>query len=127
MTETKMLRNASLLSLFLLTCHITDDIVRGMEKAEPGNLIAIPFLAIMLYGILVLAERRSGHVIMFFVGLLALMMPYLHMRGSRYAEIAASSGGFFFVWTLLALGGLGLVVMTLSVRGLWNLRSGRPR
>src|SRR5450631_3965764 len=101
MSERQILRNASLLSLLLLSFHLTDDIVRGLEKAAPANLIAVPFLAVLLYGTLVLAERRSGHVIMFLVGLLALTMPYLHMRGSRYAEIAASSGGFFYVWTLL--------------------------
>jgi uncharacterized membrane protein YjgN (DUF898 family) len=115
----------SLLSILLLTLHLTDDIVRGMEKAEPSNLIAVPLLAVLLYGTLALAERRSGHLIMLFVGILAAGMPYIHMRGARYAEIAASSGGFFFVWTLLALGGIGVVVVILSVSGLWRLRSGK--
>src|SRR5262245_2562532 len=34
-------------------------------------------------------------------------MPVIHMRGAHYPEIAKSTGGFFFVWTLWALGGLG--------------------
>jgi len=29
------------------------------------------------------------------------------MRGAHYPEIVKSTGGFFFVWTLWALGGLG--------------------
>jgi hypothetical protein len=77
---------------------------------------------IFLYATLALAERRSGHVIMFLVGLFAAGMPVLHMRGARYPEIAASPGGFFFVWTLWALGALGGVTMILSARGLWGLR-----
>lgn len=36
-----------------------------------------------------------------------------------------SAGGFFFVWTLWALGGLGGFTFVLSVRGLWNLRRGQ--
>src|SRR4029079_17986788 len=111
----------SLLSLLLLTLHITDDIVRGISKAESSNT-ALVVLVILLYGTLVLAERRSGHAIMLLVGLLAAGMPVIHMRGAHYPEIARSAGGFFFVWTLWALGGLGGVTMMLSARGLWSLR-----
>src|SRR5512133_361354 len=64
---------ASLLSILLLTLHVTDDIVRGISKAEPSNT-ALLSLAVLLYGTLVLAERRSGHV-MLLVGLFAAAMP----------------------------------------------------
>ena len=115
----------SLLSILLLTLHITDDIVRGISKAEPAN-IALIVLVVLLYGTLVLGERRSGHVITLFVGLFAAAMPVIHMRGVRYGEIARSAGGFFFVWTLWALGGLGGLTFALSARGLWSLRPGQP-
>ena len=111
---------SSLLSILLLTLHVTDDIVRGISKAEPSNT-ALVVLAILLYGTLVLAERRSGHVIMLLVGLFAAGMPVLHMRGAHYPEIAKSAGGFFFVWTLWALGGVGGLTLILSGRGLWRL------
>jgi biotin transporter BioY len=117
---------SSLFSILLLTLHIADDIVRGISKAEPANL-ALLILALFLYGTLVLGERRSGHVIMLFVGLFASAMPVLHMRGAHYGEIAKSTGGFFFVWTLWALGGLGGLTLILSARGLWSLRRGQPR
>jgi len=117
---------ASLLSILLLTLHITDDIVRGISKAEPSN-IALITLAVFLYGTLVLAERRSGHVIMLLVGLFAAGMPVIHMRGVHYGEIAKSTGGFFFVWTLWALGALGGFTLILSARGLWSLPWRRPR
>jgi hypothetical protein len=116
-----ILKVTSLLSLLLLTLHVTDDIVRGISKAESSNT-ALVVLVVFLYGTLVLTERRSGHVIMFLVGLFAAAMPVIHMRGTHYPEIAASTGGFFFVWTLWALGALGGVTMILSVRGLWSLR-----
>lgn len=122
MNTNRLLRITSLLSLLLLTLHVTDDIVRGISKAEPSN-IALVVLVVLLYGTLVL-ERRWGHVIMFLVGLLAAGIPVIHMRGTHYPEIAASPGGFFFVWTLWALGALGGVTMILSVRGLWSLRRG---
>ena len=126
MKENVMLPIASLLSLLLLTLHITDDIVRGISKAESSN-IALAVLVVFLYGTLMLAERRSGHVIMLLVGLFAAAMPVLHMRGTHYGEIAKSPGGFFFVWTLWALGGLGGFTFILSARGLWRLRRSQPR
>ena len=126
MKHTTLLTVASLLSILLLTLHITDDIVRGISKAEPSN-IALLTLVVFLYGTLVLTERRSGHVIMLLVGLFAAGMPVIHMRGAHYGEIAKSTGSFFFVWTLWALGGLGGLTVILSARGLWSLRRGQPR
>ena len=92
-----MLTIASLLSILLLTLHITDDIVRGISKAEPSN-IALITLAVFLYGTLMLAERRSGYVIMLLVGLFAAGMPVIHMRGPITARspsppAASSSSG----------------------------------
>ena len=125
MNNNSVLKVTSLLALLLLTLHVTDDIVRGISKAESSNT-ALVVLVVLLYGTLMLAERRSGHVITFLVGLFAVAMPVLHMRGAHYPEIAASTGGFFFVWTLWALGALGGVTMILSVRGLWSLRRTTP-
>jgi hypothetical protein len=126
MKQTVMLPIASLLSILLLTLHVTDDIVRGISKAEPSN-VALLTLVVFLYATLVLAEYRSGHIIMLLVGLFAAAMPVIHMRGAHYSEIAKSPGGFFFVWTLWALGGLGGFTFILAARGLWNLPWRRPR
>jgi hypothetical protein len=121
MKESTILLVTSLLSILLLTLHISDDIVRGISKAEPSNT-ALLVLVVFLYGTVVLAERRSGYVIMLLVGLFAAAMPVIHMRGVHYGDIARSTGGFFFVWTLWALGGIGGLTFVLSARGLWNLR-----
>jgi len=126
MKHNTMLTVASLLSLLFLTLHITDDIVRGISKAESSNT-ALLVLVVFLYGTLAIPERRSGHVIILLIGLIAAAMPVLHMRGAHYGEIAKSPGGFFFVWVLWALGGLGGFTFILSARGLWDLRRRRPR
>src|SRR5437879_4255681 len=83
MKHNVVLTITSLLSILFLTLHITDDIVRGISKAEPSN-IALAVLVVLLYGTLVLAERRSGYVIMLLVGLFAAGMPVIHMRGAHY-------------------------------------------
>ena len=121
----RVLLVTSLLSILLLTLHVTDDIVRGISPAESSN-IALVVLAGLLYGTISLTERRSGHAIMLLVGFLAAAMPVLHMRGTHYSEIAKSPGGFFFVWTLWALGGLGGFTVIGSAIGLWKLRRRRP-
>jgi hypothetical protein len=126
MKEKAILAVTSLLSILLLTLHITDDIVRGISKAESSNT-ALLVLVVFLYGTLVLAERRWGYIITLLVGLFAAAMPVIHMRGTHYPEIAKSTGGFFFVWTLWALGGMGGLTFILSARGLWSLRRGQPK
>ncbi len=126
MKENTILILTCQISIHLATLHVTDDIVRGISKAESSN-IALVGLVVFLYGTLLLAGRRSGYVIMLLVGLFAAAMPVLHMRGVRYSEIARSDGGFFFVWTLWALGGLGGLTFVLSARGLWRLRGRQPR
>jgi hypothetical protein len=123
-----LLTIASLLSILLSMFHLTDDIIRGMEKGGASNLVAVPILVVWLYGTLVLAERRSGYVIVLLGSLLAASMPVIHMTGVGVGGAIAKSGGaFFFVWTLLALGVTGLFSVILSVRGLWNLQRSQPR
>jgi hypothetical protein len=113
----------SLLSILFMTFHLTDDILRGMTKGAPTTLIAVPILVVWLYGTLVLAERRSGYVIILIGSLLGLLVPFVHMTGVGVdGAIAKSSGAFFFVWTLIALGVTSLFSVILSVRLLRSLR-----
>jgi hypothetical protein len=44
-------------------------------------------------------------------------------KGVAGGRIAGSSGAFFFVWTLLAVGVTAVFSVILSARGLWSLRS----
>ena len=121
-----MLMIASLLSIILMIFHMTDDIVRGMEPGTLFDLIIVPVLAVWLYGALVLRERRSGYVIVLVASLLGLLVPIIHMKGAGVGgAIAKSSGGFFFIWTLIALGVTSLFSVMLSVRALSEQLRGR--
>ena len=126
MKHNTLLTTTSLLSIVLMTLHVTDDIVRGLSPAAPDNIFGVVIFVVWLVGTLMLAERRAGYVIMLLGGLFAAVMPVLHMTGARYVAIAKSSGGFFFVWTLLAVGITGTLAIILSARALWRTRSGKP-
>jgi len=129
MKQNLLLTITSLLSILFMTFHLTDDIVRGMEPGGLSSLTAVPILVVVLYGTLVLAGRRSGYVIILLGSLLLLAVPVVHMKGKGVgvaSGIANSSGGFFFVWTLIALGVTALISVILSVRGLWSLRRTTP-
>src|SRR5579864_9664459 len=104
-----------------MTLHMTDDIVRGMEPGTLFDLIVVPILVFQLYGTLVLAGKRSGYVIILLSSLLLLVVPVIHMKGAGVGgAIAKSSGAFFFIWTLIALGVTALFSVILSARGLWE-------
>jgi len=124
MKETAMLTISSLLTMLLTSLHVADDIARGLDPARPSNLVLVPILVVWLYATLVLAGRRSGYVILLLGSLLGALIPVLHFQGKRIGEIAAGSGGFFFIWTLLAVGVTAVFSVILAARGLWNVRRG---
>lgn len=124
MKRSVMLTIASLLSILFFSFHLADDIVRGFEPGKLTNLTAVPIFVLWLYGSTVLAERRSGYIITFLGGLFSLVVPLAHMRGRGVgvgSSLANSSGQFFFVWTLIAIGVTGLFSAILAARGLWSL------
>jgi len=130
MKHTVTLTIASLLSILFFTFHLADDIVRGMEPGKLSNLTAVPIFVFWLYGTLVLVERRSGYIITLLGGLFSLVVPISHMRGKGVgvtSSIGNSSGHFFFVWTLIAIGVTGLFSVILASRGLWSLPWRRSR
>ena len=121
---------ASLLSILLFSLHLADDIDRGMSPGGLLNLVGVVICVVWLYGTLVLIERRSGYVIMLLGSLLSLGVPVIHMKGKGVgvtSSIGHSSGHFFFVWTLIAIGVTGLFSVILSASGLWSLPWRRPR
>lgn len=119
MKPSALLPITSLLSILLMTLHVTDDIVRGISPPAAGNVGAVVIFTVWLTGTMALGERRSGTVIMLLGGLFAAAMPVLHMTGARYTAIATSNGGFFFIWTLIAVGTTGTFTALLAARGLW--------
>lgn len=105
----------SLLTLLLMTFHMTHDVIR---QAEGSVKYPIPVLifALLLYGTLMLTDRVWGYIIMLFGGLAGAAMIVVHSHGI----VVGNSGGFFFIWTLFALSATGWVTVILSARGLWT-------
>ena len=133
MKENRMLVIASLLSILLMTLHFTSDTINarvGTPEAGGSTLIAVPILVAWLYGTMLLAERRSGHIIMLVGSILALLMPVFHVMGPTgmfSGQLAKHSPAFLLVWTFHALGVTGMFSLILSVRGRWALRRGQIR
>lgn len=130
MKRSTLLIIASLLSILFASFHLADDIIRGYEKGGLPNLVILPICVVWLCGTLLLSNRRSGYVIMLLGSLLGLLVPYFHMRGNGVGvspRVVGTSGAFFFVWTMIALGVTALFSLVLSTLGLWSMRSGRPQ
>lgn len=126
MKDNVMLTIASLLSIVLTTFHIASDVQLGYETARPQLLNIAPILVVFLIGATLLAGRRSGYIIILLGSLGGLYVPYLHMGGRRIGEVAMSSGGYFFIWTLIVLATTSLFSVILALLGLWRLQRGKP-
>jgi hypothetical protein len=120
MKHTVLLTITSLLSITLMTLHLSDDMVRGFSEPGLDNLIGVAILVVWLNGTLMLAERRAGYVIMLLGAIFAAAMPVLHMRGASFTDTVRSSGGVFFFWTVFTLGVTGTFSLILAARSLWN-------
>jgi hypothetical protein len=118
-----MLTITSLLTILLMTFHLSDDIVRGFEGGGPKNVIGVLMMVVWLYGVLVLSERRSGYIIILLGSILGSGVPIIHMTGAGLVggRIANSSRIFFWVWTLITLQVTAIFSLILSARGLWGL------
>jgi len=120
MKDTVTLTITSLLTILLLVCHLTIEIVHGIEPGKVSTYVGIFILAVWMYGTLPLGGRRSGLVIMLIGGILGAGVPVLHMRGAGLAagRLAASSHGFMWVASNLALGVTATFSALLAARGL---------
>ncbi len=105
----------SLLSILLLSLHITEDVVLGFSDGGRLNFLGIGALAVYLAGTLLWNERAWGLGIMLVGSFLSLAMPVMHMRGAGVG-VGRSAGAFFFVWTLYALGVTGTFGIFLSAQ-----------
>jgi hypothetical protein len=117
--EKVLLVLSSFVAMLLLTIHLSDDVVRGMSGGGLENLFGILILLVWLYGTLMLADRRSGQVIILLGSLFASLMPAIHMRGKGVGgAFAATDGAHFFIWTIYSLGVFGAFAVILAVRAL---------
>ena len=124
MTRSRMLTVSSLLSILLLSIHLSQDTLlekRGTWPAGPGVLIAIVILVVLLLGPTLLAGRRSGYIIMLVSGIFALGMPVLHLTGGRFNP-DRHSDALLFMWILMALGVSGLFSIILAVQSIRGVK-----
>lgn len=129
MKHTVTLTITSLLSILFFSLHWADEVARGIEPGTVSAFWGLLILAVWLYGTLALGERRSGLVIILLGSILGSVVPAVHMRGAGLVggRIANTSGMFFWVWMLIALGASGLLSFVLSARALWSLQRGQPK
>jgi hypothetical protein len=119
-----LLTITSLLSILFMTFHISDDIVRKFEPGGFKSVSGMVMLVVWLFGTTVLAERRSGYIIMLLGSMLGILVSLAHMRGAGLVggRIANTSGIHFWVWTILTLQVTAIFSLILSVLGLWSFR-----
>jgi hypothetical protein len=119
---------SSLLSILLFSMHWADEVARGIEPGTIAGSGGLLILAAWLCGTLVLADRRSGLVLILLGSILASGVPVLHMQGAGLVGGRIppnSSGALFWVWTNIALGASGLLSFVLAARELWGRRRRR--
>ena len=110
MSRNSVYTRTSLLAIFFLTLHITDDVIRTADGADQGgfgSLFLLLVIVVWLYGILWLTERKSGYIISLIISFLMSVIPVAHLTGlggdALPGQIATSSGPFF-VWVVWGLG-----------------------
>ncbi len=123
MNRNVLLTITSLLSIVLLTFHLSEDIVRGFERGGPRNIIGVLLMVVWLFGTLVLAGRRSGYIIILIFSILGAGVPVIHMTGAGLVggRIANSSRMLFWVWSLLTVQVTAIFSIILSALLLWSL------
>jgi len=130
MKQSAILTTASLLTILFMTLHLAGDILFRISPAGLVNLFPVFILVVQLYGTLVLGGRRTGYIIIFLGSVLGLLIPVIHMKGTRGligGDIGNSSQAFLFVWTILALGITSTFSVILSASALLSLPWRRSR
>ena len=123
MKQDDLLCATSMLSVFLLALHISQDIVFGFDRAGLNHLVGVAILLVIVCGAMLLRERRSGKVIMLLGGVMAAGMLPLHMRNGLRPEFLEKDGALLFIWTLYLLGVTGVFSIILAIDGLLARRS----
>ena len=118
MKQNDLLSVTSILSVLLLTLHISQDIVFGFDRAGLNHLVGVAILLVVVCGAVLLRERAAGKVIMLLGGVMAVGMLPLHMRHGLRSEFLEKSGALLFIWTLYFLGVNGAFSAILAVRAL---------
>jgi hypothetical protein len=118
MKQNDLLSMTSLLSVPLLTLHISQDVFFGFDPWGLHHLLGVVILIVVACGALLLRERTSGKVIMLLGGVMSAGMLPLHMRNGVRPEFIEKSGALLFIWILYVLAVTGGLTVVLAVRAL---------
>lgn len=127
MKTNDLLAQLSLISLVLVSIHLPDDYVHGLDKHVVDNPYAILIFVVWACGLLLFRERLIGRIILLLGGLVAVAMPIIHLNGRYPPDFAASDGAFRFVWTLYAAGTTGSLTVILALHELFSRHSSPSR
>ena len=116
MKQRDLLSVISLVSVLLLSLHISQDIAFGLDPAGLNHLVGVAILLVLVCGAVFLRERMSGKVIMLLGGVMAMGMMPLHMRNGMRPELLEKSGALLFVWTMYVLCVIGGFTVILAVQ-----------
>src|SRR5215510_11482007 len=126
MTNTRLLKFVSVLSVGLFILHVTGDIALGYEKRSVYPVIPIALL--FLIGATILGDGVAGHIIMFLGGIASALMPVLHWK--LYAVADKGALGYWFAAIVLSMGVTGAFGAVLAVLVMWQTwkrrRAGSP-
>ena len=122
-----LLTGTTLITALFLTLHVADDIARGMDTIGLHTLTAMLVLGLWLYGTLVLSGRWLGYVLQLLLAVLGVGVVIIHLKGAHMGQVAVSSGGVLFVWTLFVISTASFMSMFLCLHGLLTLRKEQPR
>ncbi|HET9637455.1 MAG TPA: hypothetical protein VFP26_16115 [Gemmatimonadaceae bacterium] len=114
MNNKTTLQIASLVSLFLLICHLTSDVI-DQPVGHVKYPIPVIVFVVWLYATLMLSESVVGLIIMMLAGIIGAMMIVLHSPGF----VVRNSEGYLFVWTMFTLATTGWFTAILAGRALW--------
>ena len=123
MKQNDLLSVTTMLSVLLLSLHISEDIAFGFDRAGLNQLVGVAILLVILCGAVLLRERLIGKVIMLLGGVIAAGMAPLHMRNGLRPEFLDRSGALLFIWILYLLGVTGMFSVILAIQALRGRRA----
>jgi len=124
MKRKDLLTVLSLLAIVLVAMHIADDYVHGFDRRVVNNPYAILILVAWSSSVLLLRDRLIGRVVILLGGLLAIVIPIIHLNGRGYGdEFLRTDGALRFIWTLYMLGTIGGVIIIGAIREMVGARS----
>ena len=124
MKQRDLLTVLSVLAIVLVAMHIADDYVHGFDRNVVNNPYGMLILAVWSSGVLLVRDRLIGRIVILLGGLLAIVVPIMHLNGRGYGdEFLKTEGALRFIWTLYMLGTLGGVILIGAIREMVVARS----